>query len=176
MSDTYYPPSAFYFTVHVLGSGTLFSLLTDIDASFEEVSGIEAEFGIDPVVEGGENRFTHKLPKAAKYQNLVLKRGVVTEDSVLAEWVGQTVGSGMSLPILPQNLLVTLLNESGNPVIVWGFINAYPVKWKTAPMNSLENKVLTESMEFSYNYFERLNLGSGLSAAVKLAQFAARLA
>ncbi|MBK8251179.1 MAG: phage tail protein [Polyangiaceae bacterium] len=176
MSDTYYPPGAFYFTVTVLGSGTLFSLLTDIDASFQEVSGINAEFGIEPVTEGGENRFIHKLPKATKYQNLVLKRGVVTQDSVLAEWVGQTVGSGMSLPILPQNLLVSLLNESGNPIIVWGFANAYPVKWDVSPMNSQENKILTETMEFAYNYFERVNLGSGLSAAVKIAQLAARLA
>jgi len=176
MSDTtYYPPGAFYFTVHVLGSGTAFSLMTDIDASFQEVSGIEAQFGIEEVVEGGENRFVHRLPKATKYSNVVLKRGVVTMDSVLAEWVGQTVGSGLSMPILPQNLLVSLLNESGNPIIVWGFANAWPVKWQVSAMSSTENKILMETLELSYNYFERLNLGSGLSAAVKIAELAARL-
>lgn len=175
MSDEYYPPGAFYFTVTVLGSGTALSLLTSIDASFQEVSGIEAQFDTEDVVEGGENRFVYHLPRPAKYSNLVLKRGVVTQDSFLAEWVGQTVGSRLSLPILPQNLLVTLLNEDGWPAIVWGFVNAFPLRWEVGAMSSTDNKILTETLEFSYNYFERLNLGSGLSAATKLAQFAASL-
>ena len=176
MSDEYYPPPGFHFTVKILGSGTALSLLTDVDASFQEVSGIEAQFDIEEVTEGGENRFVHRLPRPAKYSNLVLKRGVVTKDSFLAEWVGQTVGSGLSLPIIPQNIIVSLLDEDGDPTILWGFVNAYPIRWSVDPLNSMENKVLTESLEFSYNYFERLNLGSGLSVAVKIAQFAARLA
>jgi len=175
MSETYYPPGAFYFSVQLLGSVTPLALLTDIDASFQEVSGIQAEFTTEEVVEGGENRFVHRLPKPAKYSNLVLKRGVVTQSSVLAEWVGQTIGSSLSLPILPQNILVTLLDASGMPSIAWGFVNAYPLRWEVGPLNSTDNKILTESLEFSYNYFERVNL-NGLGVATKLAQFAARLA
>ena len=30
---------------------------------------------IETVVEGGENRFVHRLPKPVKHPNLVLKRG-----------------------------------------------------------------------------------------------------
>jgi phage tail-like protein len=176
MSDAYHPPPAFYFTVTVLGSATALSLLTSIDASFQDISGIEAEFQTEEVVEGGENRFAHRLPKQGKYPNLVLKRGAVTKDSFLLEWVGQTVGSGMSLPILPQNILVTLLNESGNPAIAWGFVNAYPVKTSVSGLNSEDNKILIETLELSYNYFERVNLGGGASAAVKVAALAARLA
>lgn len=172
----YYPPPAFHFTVAVLGSATALSLLTSVDASFQEISGIQAEFQTEEVVEGGENRFVHRLPKQGRYSNLVMKRGAVYTDSFLSEWFGQTVGSGMSLPILPQNLLVTLLNESGVPLIAWAFVNAYPVKWDMAPMNSEDNKILIETLELSYNYFERLNLGGGASAAVKLAQMTARMA
>jgi phage tail-like protein len=175
MSDAYYPPPAFYFTVTILGSATALSLLTSIDASFQEISGIEAQFNVEEVAEGGENRFVHRLPKQGKYSNLVLKRGAVYTDSFLSEWFGQTVGSGMSLPILPQNLLVTLLNESSVPLIAWAFVNAYPVKWNMAAMNSQDNKILIETLELSYNYFERLNLGGGVSAAVKVAQLTARL-
>lgn|ERR1700674_3309081 len=176
MSDTYYPPGGFYFTVTVIGAGTALALLTDIDASFQEVSGIDARFDTEDVAEGGENRFVHHLPKPAKYSNLVLKRGIVAIDSFLAEWVGQTVGSGLSLPILPQNVVVTLLNHAGNPLIVWGFVNAYPVRSQVASLSSTENKVLIETLELSYNYFDRLNLGGAASMAVKLAQFTARMA
>lgn len=176
MADNYYPPGAFYFSVAVIGSGSILSLLTGIDASFQEVSGIQSEFGFEDVGEGGENRYKHRLPLPAKYSNLVLRRGVVTTDSFLSEWVGQTIGSSLSLPIITQNLLVTLLNDDGIPLIAWGFVNAYPLKWEFSAMNSQENKILTEKMEFTYNYFERVTLGSPASVAIKLAQLAARMA
>jgi phage tail-like protein len=176
MTEPYYPPPAFYFTVTILGSATAISLLTGIDASFQEISGIEAEVQTEEVAEGGENRFVHRLPKQSRHSNLVLKRGAVYTDSFLSEWFGQTVGSGLSLPVLPQNLLVTLLNASGIPLIAWAFVNAYPVKWNMAAMNSEDNKILIETLELSYNYFERINLGGAASAAVKVAQLTARLA
>jgi phage tail-like protein len=175
MSDTYYPPGGFYFTVSVLGTGTALALASGVDASFQEISGIEAKFDTEDVTEGGENRFVHRLPKPARYSNLVLKRGIVAVDSFFVEWVGQTVGSGLSLPILPQNILVTLLNEEGNPLIAWGFVNAWPIRSQVAPLNASDNKVLIETMELSYNYFDRVNLGGGVSAAIKLAQLTARL-
>jgi phage tail-like protein len=175
MSDTYYPPGGFYFTVTVLGTGTALALASGVDASFQEISGIEGKFNTEDVTEGGENRFVHRLPKPASYSNLVLKRGVVSVDSFLAEWVGQTVGSGLSLPIIPQNILVTLLGEEGSPLVAWGFVNAWPVRSQVAPLNASDNKVLIETMELSYNYFDRVNLGSGASVAIKLAQLTARL-
>jgi phage tail-like protein len=175
VSDTYYPPGGFYFTVAVLGSGAVAAMASGVDASFQEISGIDARFEIEEVTEGGENRFVHRLPKPAKYSNLVLKRGIVAVDSFFVEWVGQTVGSGLSLPILPQNILVTLLNEAGNPLIAWGFVNAWPVRSQIASLNASDGKVLIETMELSYNYFDRVNLGGGASVAVKLAQLTARL-
>jgi phage tail-like protein len=179
MADEYYPPGAFYFAVDVLGVGTALTALTGfaaIDASFQEVSGFQAEFGVEEVAEGGENRFVHRLPLPAKYSNLVLKRGVVTKESILAEWFGQTVGSGLSLPIVTQNVLVRLLAPEGNiPLIAWIFVNAWPVRWDVGPLDSMDNKILTETLELSYNYFERFNLGSGLSAAVKMTEAVARM-
>ncbi|HEX7315685.1 MAG TPA: phage tail protein [Pyrinomonadaceae bacterium] len=176
MSEQYYPPGAFYFTVKVFGSALLLSAITDIDGSFQEVSGIQSAFETEEVVEGGENRYVHRLPRITKYSNLVLKRGIVTTDSFLSEWAGLTVGSSLALPVITQNLLVSLLNESGWPSIVWAFFNAYPVRWEVGAMNSEQNQILTETLEFSYTYFERVVLGSPLSAAAKLAALTARLA
>jgi len=173
MAIEYYPPGAFYFTVALYG--TAVSLATDIDASFQEVSGIRSELGVEEVVEGGENRFVHRLPRAATYPNLVLKRGVATQQSFLVEWAGQTIGSRLALPIVTQNLVVSLLDQLATPLVVWGFVNAYPVRWDVSPLISLDNKVLIETLELSYDYFERFNLGSTLSAAVKAAQVVARL-
>jgi phage tail-like protein len=176
MSDVYYPPPGFHFRVTVLGVGALMAELTGVDASFQEVSGIESKWETEDVAEGGENRFVHRLPRPASYSNLVLKRGLVYRDSFFAEWVGQTIGSGLSLPIVTQNLLVTLLNEKANPIVAWVFVNAWPVRWEVAGLDSMRSEVATESLEFSYNYFERLNLGGAVSALLKLGSLALKYA
>lgn len=169
-TETYYPPPAFYFTVKLIGS------TPDIDASFEEVSGIQSELEFEEVAEGGENRFKHRLPRSAKYSNLILKRGVVTKSSRLANWAGQTIGSKLSRPIRTHDLLVMLLNEKGLPTVAWAFVNAYPVKWEVAALGSTRNEILTETLELSYNYFERMRLNAAQSTLAELEQQAARLA
>ncbi|PYP85736.1 MAG: phage tail protein [Blastocatellia bacterium AA13] len=178
MAEDYYPPGGFYFTVKVLGSATALSLLTDIDASFQEISGVQAEWDTEEVVEGGENRFVHRLPRPAKYSNLVLKRGIVTKGSFLSEWFGLTIGSALTLPIIPQNLLVMLLNDNGWPTNAWIFVNAYPLRWDVGPFNSMDNKILIETLELSYNYFQRINVNvEGAAAALAALTLAvARLA
>src|SRR5262249_40645636 len=128
MTAAYYPPGAFHFSVRILGAGGAVAALTGSDASFQEITGMQAEQAVEEVAEGGENRFVHRLPRPAKYSNLVLKRGVVTGASFFTEWVGQSIGARLSLPVVTQNLLVTLLNESGTPTIAWVFVNAFPVK------------------------------------------------
>jgi len=155
MNAPYYPAVAFHFGVYMDGVTGNPAGGTTADASFQEVSGIKAEFDHDTVAEGGENRFVHRLPKPARPQNLMLKRGVVVETSRLAQWVGDTLGSTFAKPIEPRTVLVTLRNENFQPLITWTFINAYPVRWDFSPLDSMESKILTETMELAYNYFTR---------------------
>jgi phage tail-like protein len=155
MSDAIYPLPGFYFTLRVLEKPSIEVPHPEIDASFQEISGIEAEFDTEPVVEGGENRFVHRLPKQGMHPNLVLKRGVTTNDSFLAEWIAKTVVSNLTSSIQPHDLIVTLLNERGGPAITWTFANAYPVKYSVSALNSQENKILIETLELAYNYFKR---------------------
>jgi len=149
-----YPPVAFHFVVGLDGAPGD-SKWPDADASFQEVSGIRVQFGTEDVAEGGVNQFVHRLPKPPTYSNLTLKRGVVVAPSPLATWVSSTLASLLTSPIRPRNLFVILRNEDGNPLIMWTFMNAYPVAWETSALNAMESSVLTETMEFSYNFFER---------------------
>lgn len=150
MTDAFYPPVAFHFSVSLDGA-----LGSSPDASFQEVSGIKVEFGTEEVAEGGQNQFAHRLPTQARYANLVLKRGVVVAASPLASWMSNTLGSQLTRPIKLRELMVTLQNEQHDPLINWRFVNAYPVRWETSSLNAMENTVLTETMEFAYHYFER---------------------
>ena len=155
MNAPHYPAVAFHFGVWVDGISGGSANGATADASFQEVSGIKVGFTHEDVAEGGENRFVHRLPKPPTYSNLVLKRGVVAENSRLAQWFSATLIDTFAKPIRPRALTVTLRNESFDPLITWTFANAYPVSWDASPMDSMQNAILIETMELSYNYFTR---------------------
>jgi len=149
MPQVYYPPGAFYFELTILGSPKAPWPRTEIDGSFQEISGIDRELDVQAVPEGGENRFAHQLPKRGKHPNLVLKRGVVSENSALANWAEATIASDFSKPIQPRTMLVTLLSAEYK-LIIWTFTNAYPVKWQTSGFKAMENSIAVETLEMAY--------------------------
>ena len=79
----------------------------------------------------------------------MLRRGLVSEKSSLAEWAEATIGSDFSKPIQPMTLLVTLLSAQ-DKLIVWIFTNAYPVKWTTAGFKAMDNAIAVETLEMAY--------------------------
>lgn len=143
----YYPPVAFHFKVEFILNG---ALKKDVD--FQEVSGLTAELGIEEVVEGGENRFSHRLPMRAKYANLILKRGLAI-DSELTDWCRDAIEN---FDFTPATVNVTLLNENRDPVAdTLSFIGAWPVKWSISDFKAQENALVIETLELAYNYFTR---------------------
>jgi len=138
------PPSAFHFVVSI-GSAP-----RDADCWFREVSGIAAELELESVVEGGENRFVHQLPKSVKHLRLVLKRGVAPSDSRLVSWCREVLEGGPGQPITTQLLRVSMLDETGQPLRTWSFADAFPVKWEVEPFNATKNEVAMEKVEISY--------------------------
>jgi phage tail-like protein len=146
--DNVYPPVAFYFRLSFSGASAA------TDASFKEVSGISMEMDTEEIAEGGNNNFKHRVPTSVKYSNLILKRGMVPKGSVVATWCMETFNDGLASYIKPKTIIVTLLNENGLPLKAWKFVNAWPVKWAVADLNSMNNDILIESLEFAYSYFE----------------------
>ena len=139
----YYPPTGFHFRVDFLGIGT------DNDTRFQSVSGLSVEYGTETIKEGGENRFEHKLPVRTQYQDLVLKRGMLTTSTVIL-WCTQALQHRLFLPI---TMNVALLNEEHVPLRNWTFFNVWPKKWSVSDFNAEENRVVVETLELCYNYF-----------------------
>ncbi len=141
-----YPLPAFFFEV-IIGPGG--------DTSFQEVTGIRTELELESVVEGGENRFVHQLPKAVKHPNLVLKRGIAKSDSTLVQWCKSVLEQDFTKVIETKELEVRLLNEEKEAVRSWSFVNAYPVSWEVESFNSTKNEVAIEKIELAYSHLER---------------------
>ncbi len=146
---SYYPPVGFHFKVEFQDSKGKIKIN---DYQFQSVSGLSVDLETEEIAEGGENRFKHKIPVRTKYPNLVLKRGLLI-DSDLIEWCRQAIEN---FEIKPINLTVMLLDEKHQPLITWNVNHAYPVKWVVEDFNAEENKLVIESLELTYNYFETL--------------------
>ncbi|HEY2727542.1 MAG TPA: phage tail protein, partial [Parafilimonas sp.] len=106
---SYYPPSCFHFKVEFNGVD---GANTDTEQRFQEVSGLSVEVETETLLEGGENRFEYKLPKRAKYPNLVLKRGLLTNTALL-NWFKSAMNAyflAVTIPPLdfqPSDILIT---------------------------------------------------------------------
>ena len=145
-----YPPPAFYFTVS-FGNGSKVA-----DTAFTEVSGIATEIETEALVEGGENRFVHQLPKQVKHGKLEMKRGIAKKISPLVVWCKETLEGEFAKRIETQTIIVKLTGAQGQVLRGWKFNNAYPVKWSVDTFNSTKNEVAVESIAFAYTYSERI--------------------
>jgi phage tail-like protein len=135
---------AFYFKITYKGS----------EVAFKEVSGISNQLNLPEVAEGGENRFKYRLPTAAKFQNLVLKRGFVAKDSIFLNWCGNTIGGTLASAIEPSDVCISLMDATGEIILAWKFKQAYPVKLEIENLKLDVNFVAIESVELAYAYFE----------------------
>jgi phage tail-like protein len=143
-----YPPTAFHYAVRLAGSQSA------ADSRFKEASGLGVELGVEEQVEGGENRFRHRLPTAPKYSNLVLKRGLLVAAQPFFNWCKETLQNNFASRISPKGVQLVLLDEKAQPLKTWSLYNAFPVKWSTSDFNAVEGQVLIESVELTYQYFE----------------------
>ncbi|MBP6624039.1 MAG: phage tail protein [Chitinophagaceae bacterium] len=142
-----YPPVGFSFWVK-------FEFSEDnVDIAFQDVSGIGMELLTEDVIEGGENRFTQKLPIRANYSPLVLKRGLAVS-STLLDWCKENIEN---FNIKPVHCIVALLNDQQEPLVAYQFMNVYPLKWSISNFNAENSSVVIESLELYYQYFKIIN-------------------
>jgi phage tail-like protein len=143
----YYPPVGFHFRVDFEG----FSSVSN-DIRFQSVSGINASVpNSESYQEGGENRFTHRLPQRASFENLVLKRGMLIGSDLIA-WFKDALEA---FKFTPKNITVTLLNANHDPLEQWLFHKAWPTKWNIDGFDAEKGAIVIETVEFSYQYMER---------------------
>jgi phage tail-like protein len=141
--SVYYPPWGFYYKVEFEGSRE------PNEARFQTVSGLNVEYDTEEYKEGGENRFTHKLPVRTKYQDLVLKRGMLTGSEV----IGWFLDAFRERTFVPKSISVILMNEKSEPLRTWSVVHALPRKWAVSDLNANENSLVVETLELTYRYF-----------------------
>lgn len=151
LNDLTGPPLGFRFAVVFLVGGLA---PNPLDIRFQKVSGLQAKIEVDSVGEGGQNLYSHRLPRRVSYDNLVLERGFVTGSLLNAEFM-----AAMSLfRFTPGNVMVTLLDERGLPISAWMFLKAYPVRWATADLDANDEKIVIDTLELAYTQMQPMRI------------------
>ncbi len=112
-------------------------------AAFREVSGLTAS--VDVVeYRDGNSRDLHpkKLFGLRKYTNIVLKRGITTNNELWL-WYRQIVGGIADR----RNGSVVLLDEELGDTLRWNFYEAWPAKLDWPTFNATSNEVALETLE-----------------------------
>ena len=122
---------------------------------FTEVSGLAVTMAVEEIVEGGNNESAVKLPGPLSWPNLVLKRGLTSDDAMLKWILGYSGdGFGSSGHTAEKKLAtLTLYDSRGQPTRLWNIRDAMPVRW-TGPQFAADGGALaTEELEVCHGGF-----------------------
>lgn len=140
-----YPLTGFHFKASFLGLPGE----APVDVRFRSISGLAMTMNTETLSEGGENRFQHKLPTRAIYEDITLRRGFFVNTG-LFKWCKNAIEH---FEFAPLTVLISLLNEAHEPTFSWRVFNAIPTKWELTEFNAESNEIVIESIVLTYSYF-----------------------
>lgn len=116
-------------------------------AAFMECSGLNMDREVENYAEGGLNEYVHILPGRTKYNNIVLKRGIVKSNE-LWEWYQEGISNANVKRV---NFSIKLYTPQGEVLKTWDIIDAYPVKWSGPTLNTANAEIAVETIEIAHH-------------------------
>lgn len=114
---------------------------------FSDVSGLEVSTEVIEYREGSSPEYSKiKMPGMQKFGNITMKRGTFQGDNEFYNW-WNTVALNT---IERRDIIISLLNESHEPVVVWKVKNAWPVKVQSTDLKADGNEVAIETIEVAH--------------------------
>lgn len=121
------------------------------EGHFTELSGLEVEVHPIRYREGGAGQVVHVIPGPVTYGDVTLRYGL-TASSELWQWMlGAVRGS-----VQRRNVSILMLDSTGNVEVVrWDLTNAWPSRWRGAPLDALNREIAIESLTLVFETLQR---------------------
>jgi phage tail-like protein len=116
-------------------------------AGFSEVTIPDVSAESIEYREGNEAPTVRKIPGLIKYSNIVLKWGT-TNSLDLYKWF-RDIENG-KIKSSRKNVSILLLDEEGNEVTRWNFVQAWPTKYDPSDLNAKGNEIAIETLELAH--------------------------
>ena len=130
------------------------------DGGFQEISGLEVEMDVQEYQEGGRNDGVIRRVGRAKYQNLVLKRGMLYAgpDGVNQElwsWL-QGVVSGVR-PVARYDGIIQVMSVGDEVVATWAFDRGLPARIRGPELNAKTGEIAIEELHIAHEGLRLVN-------------------
>lgn len=133
-----YPIPVFHFSVSWGGDNVGFS---EVSGLSQEITPIEYRDGLMTAT-----TLPLKRPGLKKSGNITLKRGMVAQNNDLFTWFNNSGQPNVER----RDLVVTLLDDQGQPVFVWAITQAWPIKSEGPSLKATGNDISIESIELAH--------------------------
>jgi phage tail-like protein len=137
-----YPLLGFRFSVTV---GTMDNI------RFSEASGLTQECQVIEYRDTLMNKkdALMKIPGLRKWNNITLKRGIINDSNknIFLDWLEK---------LDRRDIKISLVDETGNPLISWSVQGAFPVKVEGPQLKASGNEIAIESIEIAHEGFKPL--------------------
>ena len=138
-----YPLQAYHFSVDWGGSNTGFTEVSGLSIFFEAIQYREGSLKEDNSL---------KIPGLTKFSNIVLKRGIISGDYDMYNWINTKVMGSIER----RTIVIKLLNERHEPAITWKVKNAFPIRYSGPVLNAKSGEVAIEELELAHEGIEIL--------------------
>jgi phage tail-like protein len=123
------------------------------DGAFQECTGLDIEMDVQEYQEGGRNNGTIRRVGRAKYQNLVLKRGMLWStgagvDRRLWNWLQDTVNG--TRPVTRYDGIVEVMGTTNDVVASWVFRRGLPAKLAGPQLNAKTGEIAIEELHIAH--------------------------
>jgi phage tail-like protein len=123
------------------------------DGAFQECTGLDIDMDIQEYYEGGRNDSVVRRVGRAKYQNIVLKRGMLYGASgnvnrELWEWL-QGIASGVR-PVRRYDGRITVMSVRDDVAATWTFDRGLPAKIQGPQLNAKTGEVAMEELHIAH--------------------------
>ncbi|KAA3613656.1 MAG: phage tail protein [Calditrichaeota bacterium] len=138
--STAYPLPVYNYKVEIDGEAVAFSEVSGLSISYETYTYKES-----PVESGTPGPRIMHMPSQGTPASITLKKGIVKGSSipVLYQWIN----SIQTNQIDKKDVYIRLCDESGDAVISWKVINAFPKKLDAPTFDANSNDAAIETME-----------------------------
>jgi phage tail-like protein len=132
-------------------------------ATFNEIDGLEMRVEVVTYTEGGQNGFVHQLPGRASWPTLVMRKGTISNDDALWNWISTTTGEGFGAnenKLERKTAAITVMSGTGQRLRAWELLGAWPCYWRLTPLNAETNAPIGEEIHIKHHGFKPKNVGT----------------
>lgn len=130
-------------------------------AGVSKITGLKRTTEVVEHREGGDPSVSHKSPGRSKYDAITLERGV-TQDTDFEEWANKVwalssgPGTEVSLKDFRRDLIIELLNETGQTVVKYNVFRCWVSEYQSLPdLDANANAIAIQHIKVENEGWER---------------------